>query len=182
MSKWIVLDRDGVINVDSDNHIRHPDEWEPIPGSLEALGKLCAAGYKLALATNQSGIARGYFSESTLHDILAKMQSLAETHGATFSAMYYCPHGPDDDCDCRKPEPGMLVQFSEDHAVELTGIPYIGDSIRDLEAGLAAGARPVLVRTGNGVKSEALLTGELKTATQVFDSLAAFAEDLLRHE
>jgi len=153
--KYIVLDRDGVINYDSDAYIKSPEEFIPIPGSLEAMARLNKAGVKIIVATNQSGIARSYYSEATLAKIHDKLHALLAKHGAVLEAIFYCPHGPDDECDCRKPKPGMLNQIIiSKYAIVPAELWVIGDSLRDLQSAQAAGARPVLVETGNGLKTK----------------------------
>ncbi|GAA6136083.1 D-glycero-beta-D-manno-heptose 1,7-bisphosphate 7-phosphatase [Oceaniserpentilla sp. 4NH20-0058] len=151
--KLIILDRDGVINYDSDDYIKTVDEWQPLPGSMEAIGKLTQAGYTIAVATNQSGIARGYFSVDTLNAMHEKMIKLAAEHGGKFAHIAYCPHGPDDHCDCRKPLPGLIHQIESALNVSAKDCYMVGDSYRDLEAGIAAGMKPVLVRTGKGKRT-----------------------------
>ncbi len=172
--RLVILDRDGVINEDSAAYVKSPDEWIPLPGSLEAIAGLNRAGYTIAVASNQSGLARGYFDQATLAAMHAKFRALLAEAGGHVDRIEICPHGPDDDCDCRKPRPELINRLIEHYAVEPGDVIVVGDSLRDLEAAAAAGARPVLVRTGNGMKTEAALGGPLKT-TPVFDSLAAFA-------
>ncbi len=150
MTRYIILDRDGVINQDSDAFIKSPDEWRPINGSLEAIALLTRNNYRVVVVTNQSGVARQLFSLEALSFIHHKMSLEVVKAGGEISAIYFCPHGPDDGCECRKPKPGLLKQFSEEHHVNLSGLPVIGDSMRDLEAALAVGANPILVRTGKG--------------------------------
>src|SRR3990172_4217319 len=147
---FIILDRDGVINYDSDEYIKSPEEWVPIPGSLEAIARLNQAGYQVVVATNQSGLARGYFDIATLDRIHKKMHDALALHGGKVAALFYCPHGPDEGCDCRKPRPGLFEQIARQFTVDLNGVPAIGDSLRDVEAARAVGARPILVRTGKG--------------------------------
>ena len=148
--RYIVLDRDGVINYDSDDFIKSADEWVPIEGSLEAIASLNAAGFRVVVVTNQSGIARGLLDESILAKIHSKMQQLLNKKGGNIEAIYFCPHGPDSDCECRKPMPGMLKSFAKDFDVDLSTIFVIGDSLRDLQAAEAVGAKPILVKTGKG--------------------------------
>ncbi len=148
--RYILLDRDGVINEDSDAFIKSPEEWLPVEGSLEAIALLTSHGYKVIVVTNQSGIARGLFDEIMLAKIHAKMNALVEEKGGLITAIYYCPHGPDSACDCRKPKPGLLKSFAQDFNADLSGIPVIGDSLRDLQAAEAVGAEPILVKTGKG--------------------------------
>jgi D-glycero-D-manno-heptose 1,7-bisphosphate phosphatase len=163
-----------VINEDSADYVKSPDEWIPLAGSLEAIAALNDAGFTVAVASNQSGLARGYFDQATLDAMHAKFRDLLEQAGGRVDRIEVCPHGPDDGCDCRKPLPGLIRRLVEHYAVDARDVIVVGDSRRDLEAALAAGARPVLVRTGNGAKTEADLDGPLKT-TPVFDSLAALA-------
>ncbi len=146
--KLIILDRDGVINFDSEEYIKSPDEWNPIPGSLEAIADLKRAGFTIAVATNQSGIARGLYDLKTLDAIHAKMQDTLSTLGGSIDAIFFCPHHPDEGCDCRKPNPGLLHQIAQHFSVNLNKIPFIGDSLRDLQAAQQAGCQPILVRTG----------------------------------
>lgn len=146
--KLVVLDRDGVINYDSAHYIRTPDEWYPIPGSLEAIVRLKKAGFRVAVATNQSGIGRGYFTEATLQAIHQKMQDtlMAEAQEKLqIDAIFYCPHVPTDNCECRKPKPGLLKQIAEHFQCNLTQIPFIGDKCTDVEAALAVNATPILI-------------------------------------
>ena len=154
--------------------MKSPDEWIPLPGSLDAIAALNGAGFTVAVASNQSGIARAYFDLATLEAMHAKFRALLDEVGGRVDRIEICPHGPDDGCDCRKPLPGLIDRLIEHYGVEAGEVIVVGDSQRDLEAALAAGARPVLVRTGNGARTEAALDGPLKT-TPVFDSLAALA-------
>lgn len=173
----IILDRDGVINQDSDAFIKTPDEWIPIPGSLEAIARLCRAGYRMVVATNQSGLARGLFDLETLNSIHAKMEAAIREHGGRLDGIYYCPHGPDDGCSCRKPKPGMLLQIAYDLEIDLNQALAVGDSLRDLQAAEAVGAKPVLVLTGKGTK-----TLEQLDQTQyidIYQNLADLAEALI---
>ncbi|CAG1022757.1 D-glycero-D-manno-heptose 1,7-bisphosphate phosphatase [Patescibacteria group bacterium] len=151
--KYILLDRDGVINHDSDAFIKSPDEWLPIKGSLEAIALLNAHGYQVVVVTNQSGVARGLFDEDTLKAIHAKMCRLVNDAGGKISAIYFCPHGADSLCECRKPKAGLLKQFALDFGVDLSGVPVVGDSLRDLQAANAVNALPVLVKTGKGERT-----------------------------
>ncbi len=149
-SPFIILDRDGVINEDSDAFIKSPDEWIPIPGSLEAIGLLTQSGFRIVVLTNQSGIARGYFDAAMLECIHERMLAAVAAQGGRIEAILHCPHGPEDFCGCRKPAIGLFQAFAERFGVSLTGIPAIGDSYRDLEAARKAGAAPILVETGKG--------------------------------
>ena len=153
IERIVILDRDGVINEDSDDYIKSPEEWEPIPGSLEAIELLTRRGYRIFVITNQSGIARGYFDVSVLDAIHQKMLTLVEARGGKIEAIFHCPHGPEDFCDCRKPKPGLFEALKEQYGLNLIGVPAIGDSFRDLEAARAAGATPLLVETGKGLRT-----------------------------
>jgi D-glycero-D-manno-heptose 1,7-bisphosphate phosphatase len=151
--KLVILDRDGVINLDSAQFIKNPDEWKPIPGSLEAIALLNQAGFRVALATNQSGIGRGLFDMATLNAIHDKMHRALLQFGGRIDALFYCPHTADDHCACRKPKPGMLEDIGQRFSTDLEGVPSVGDSLRDLQASVAVGAQPILVRTGKGEKT-----------------------------
>jgi len=152
-TNYVLLDRDGVINQDSEDFIKSAEEWLPIKGSLEAIALLTQHHYQVIIITNQSGIGRGHYTEATLTAIHRKMNRLTEALGGKIAHIYYCPHLPDADCLCRKPKPGLLLQFSKDRQIALDNIYFIGDSLRDIKAGLAAGAKPLLVKTGNGKKT-----------------------------
>ena len=152
-NRYVLLDRDGVINHDSDDFIKSPEQWLPIDGSLEAIALLNEHGYKVAVVTNQSGVARGLFDAAMLEKIHAKMQRMTAEKGGKIDAIYFCPHGPDDGCNCRKPKPGLLEAFAADHHANLNGMAVIGDSLRALQAALAVGASPILVKTGKGRKT-----------------------------
>ena len=151
--KLIILDRDGVINYDSDNYIRSVEEFIPLPGSLEAIARLNRAGYKIAIATNQSGIARGYYDLDTLKAMHQKLSTELAKIGGQIDYITYCPHGPDDHCNCRKPLAGMLQEIARHFNVQLAGVPVIGDSLRDLQSAQSVGASPILVRTGKGERT-----------------------------
>lgn len=176
--KLLILDRDGVINQDSDDYIKSVAEWLPLPGAVEAIAALSKAGWTIAVATNQSGLARGYFDLATLEAMHAELQRLVGEHGGRVDAIHYCPHGPDDDCSCRKPLPGMIEAIGRQFDADLRGAWLVGDSLRDLEAGLAVGCQPVLVKTGKGERS---LAKPLPAGTLVFDDLAAVARHLLQN-
>lgn len=175
--KLVILDRDGVINHDSDAFIKSPQEWIPIPGSLEAIARLNQAGYRVVVSTNQSGVARGMFDLSTLNAIHQKMHTAAQQVGAHIDAIFFCPHSADDNCDCRKPKAGMLKSIAERFDISLKGMPAVGDALRDLQAGFVVGCSPYLVLTGKGEKTRQ--TGGLPPGTQVFPDLAAFADHLV---
>lgn len=174
--KLIVLDRDGVINFDSDQYIKSPDEWKPIPGSLAAIAKLNQKGYRVVVSTNQSGIGRGLFGMDMLNAIHDKMLKAAAQLGARIDAVFFCPHTDADQCECRKPKPGMLREIALRYNTELVGVPAIGDSLRDLEAAVAVGAQPILVMTGKGAKT--IEHPSLPGHTKVFPDLAAAAAHL----
>ncbi len=175
--KLIILDRDGVINEDSDDYIKSPEEWEPIPGSLEAISRLNHGGYRVIVATNQSGLGRGLFTVEDLHRIHAMMGMQLDGLGGNIDAIFFCPHRPKDNCDCRKPKPGLLLEIAARLRIPLTGVPAVGDSRRDLEAALAAGANPILVRTGKGVRT--LLEDPDLTKFPIYPDLHAVADALL---
>jgi D-glycero-D-manno-heptose 1,7-bisphosphate phosphatase len=178
MSPLIILDRDGVINQDSDDFIKSVDEWIPLPGSLEAMARLTQAGWTVAVATNQSGLARGLYDEATLHAMHAKMRDLLAAHGGRVDYLVYCPHGPDEVSTCRKPLPGMYEEIAAHFGCSLHGVPVIGDSLRDLQAAVAVQARPILVRSGKGERT--LAAGGIPQAPPVFDDLAAAVDALLQ--
>lgn len=150
---YILMDRDGVINHDSDDYIKSPEEWQPIEGSLEAIALFNQFNYKIVVITNQASLARGLFDKDTLERIHAKMHSMVAEKGGKIEAIYYCPHSPENNCDCRKPKPGLLQSFAADNKVALKDLYFIGDSLRDIQAAQAAGAHPILVKTGNGRKT-----------------------------
>ena len=151
--KLAIIDRDGVINYDSDQYIKTPAEWKPIPQSLEAIARLNHAGYRVVVATNQSGVGRGLFDMSTLNAIHDKMYRALANVGGRIDALFFCPHMDENNCDCRKPKPGMLLDIAKRFNVDLKNIPFIGDSLKDLQAAQAVGAKPILVRTGKGEKT-----------------------------
>lgn len=175
--KLIVLDRDGVINHDSAAFIKTPDEWRPIAGSLNAISRLNQAGFHVIVATNQSGIGRGFFDMAALNAIHDKMHRALAQAGARVDAVFFCPHTADDNCNCRKPKTGMFEDIAHRLNTSLTGVPMVGDSIRDLQAAAAAQAQPLLVLTGNGKKT--LRSGALPPATRVYDDLAAAVDTLV---
>ncbi len=170
----IILDRDGVINHDSDQFVKSPAEWLPIGGSIAAIAALSKAGYTVAVASNQSGLARGLFDRRALRAMHHKLRKLVAAEGGRVDRIVVCPHGPNDGCNCRKPKPGLLLRLARYYGTELTGVPAIGDSLRDLQAALTVGARPILVRTGNGVDTEMSLPEKFGDV-EVFDDLAAVA-------
>ncbi|MDH5393221.1 MAG: D-glycero-beta-D-manno-heptose 1,7-bisphosphate 7-phosphatase [Gammaproteobacteria bacterium] len=176
----IILDRDGVINHDSDDFIKSADEWLPIEGSLEAIAQFNHAGYSVAVATNQSGIARGLYELEDLHNMHKKMAMLLESIGGAVDAIFYCPHLPTAHCACRKPKPGMLIEIAKRFKLDsLAGVYYVGDSYRDIEAARAAGAIPVLVKTGKGQRTIENCGAEDLADVLIFDDLMAVANNLL---
>ena len=174
--KLIILDRDGVINHDSDAFIKSPDEWRPIAGSLEAIARLGKAGYRVVVATNQSGVGRGLFDLATLAAIHTKMHRAVIAAGGHLDAIFFCPHAADAHCHCRKPEPGMLEEILRRFQVEPQSVTAVGDSLRDLQAAAAVGTKPVLVLTGKGQKT--MQAGGLPPQTLVRVDLAAVAAEL----
>jgi D-glycero-D-manno-heptose 1,7-bisphosphate phosphatase len=174
--KLAILDRDGTINQDSDQYIKSPAEWKPIPGSLEAIARLTQGGWRIAVATNQSGISRGLFDMSTLNAIHAEMHRAVGQAGGRIDAIFFCPHAADSNCECRKPRPGLLREIASRFGVDLEGVPMIGDSLRDVAAAAAAGAQPWLVLTGNGKKTRD--AGGLPQGTEIAADLAAIAARL----
>jgi D-glycero-D-manno-heptose 1,7-bisphosphate phosphatase len=172
----VILDRDGVINRDSREFIRSPDEWRPLPGSLEAIARLTAAGVRVAVATNQSGIARGLFDETVLAAIHHRMSSEIINAGGQLDKIVYCPHGPESDCNCRKPRPGLFEQLARHYDRDLSNVPCIGDSARDIEAAREAGGRPILVLTGNGRQAREQLADD---PPETCDDLAQAVDRLL---
>lgn len=180
--KLIILDRDGVINHDSDAFIKSPAEWIPIDGSLDAIGRLSRAGWRVVVASNQSGIARGLFTMDTLTAIHTKMHQAVAEAGGRIDAIFICPHGPADGCACRKPAPGMLHDIARRLDVPLAGVPVVGDSLRDLQAAAQCGCAPWLVLTGKGRKTWADTgpDGLLPAGTEVRDDLTAVADALLK--
>lgn len=153
MKKLIILDRDGVINCDSPHYIKSPDEWIPIPGSLEAIAQLNQANYQVIVATNQSGIGRGLYNVATLELMHQKMQQMLTTVGGHIDHIFYCPHTPNDNCNCRKPKTGLFQQIAATLQCSLHNVPAIGDTLRDIQAAQSAGCYAILVRTGQGAKT-----------------------------
>ena len=179
-TKLIILDRDGVINHDSSAFIKSPEEWVPIEGSMEAIARLNQAGYVVVVATNQSGISRKLFDMETLNAIHQKMHHAAQQVGATIDAIFFCPHAADFNCDCRKPKPGMMREIANRYDIELKGVPVVGDSLRDLQAGFVLGCEPHLVLTGKGEAT--LAAGGLPPGSTVHSNLADMVGHLLSSE
>lgn len=180
--KLIILDRDGVINRDSDSFIKTPDEWLPLPGSLEAIARLNQAGYRVVVSTNQSGVGRGLFAMATLNAIHQKMHTSAQQVGANIDAVFFCPHTQDDNCDCRKPKSGMLLEIAKRFEINLRheNVVVVGDSLRDLQAGFVVGCRPYLVLTGKG--QDTMSKGGLPPGTKVYADLAEVVDMLLSND
>jgi D-glycero-D-manno-heptose 1,7-bisphosphate phosphatase len=175
--KLIILDRDGVINYDSDEFIKSPDEWQPIPGSLEAIARLNQGGYRVVVITNQSGLARGLFTLDDLNQIHSKMHKQLSNIGGTIEAIFFCPHGNKENCRCRKPRPGMFYDLSNRLSMGLASVPAVGDSLRDLQAAKSVDARPILVLTGKGQQTSSNMEGIMDVP--VYDNLATFVDNLL---
>lgn len=167
MQQVIFLDRDGVINYNSADYIKSPDEWQPIPGSLEAIAQLSKAGFTIFIITNQSGVGRGLYNLATLHAIHDKMLTAIKATRGIIKQIYYCPHKPEDNCHCRKPKPGLLLQAATEHSIDLSQSIMIGDSFKDIAAGRAVNAKTVLVMTGNGTETA------IKHKTELADTVLA---------
>ena len=177
--KLIIIDRDGVINEDSDAYIKNTEEWIPLEGSLDAIARLNRAGYTVTVATNQSGLSRGYFDLKTLSAMHRKMESLLAEQGGHIDAVFYCPHGPKDDCDCRKPKPGLLNEIGKRFQTKLDNVLFVGDTLSDVRAAVAANAKPVLVRTGKGDKTEKLLKENGFEDVPVYKNLSKVVDAIL---
>jgi D-glycero-D-manno-heptose 1,7-bisphosphate phosphatase len=182
--KLVILDRNGSINEHRDDFVKSDTEWTPLPGALEAIARLNQAGWHVVIASNQSGLGRGLFDVASLNAMHAKMQKMLATFGGRVDAIFYCPHSPEDDCDCRKPKPGLFRQIGERFGIDLRGVPTVGDSLRDLQAGAAAGCEPHLLLTGMGAACRGVhpLPAEFPPGTQVHEDLADFVRFLLARE
>lgn len=179
MKQLVILDRDGVINEDSDEYIKSLDEWIPVKGSIEAIGLLCQNGFAVAVATNQSGISRGYYNHETLYAMHKRLNRLLAVHGGIIDYLVYCPHGPDDNCDCRKPKNGLFKKIENRYNISLSKVPAVGDSFRDIVAAVSRGADGILVTTGKGRKTFEKHKDEL-TGVPVFDDLLQATQYILR--
>ena len=177
--KLAILDRDGVINFDSDQYIKSPAEWRPIPGSIEAISRLNQSGFRVAVATNQSGIGRGLFDMATLNAINDKMMEMVFRHGGRIDALFFCPHTAAEECNCRKPRTGMLEEIAARFHTDLKAVPVVGDSLKDLQSAEAVGAQPILVLTGKGKKTRD--DGELPRKTLVFEDLSEATRHIVAH-
>ena len=180
MAKMVILDRDGVVNHLMEDDVTTVDGWDPISGSIEAISRLKKAGYLVTMASNHTGIARGLYTEAELKAMHDKMQALLATRGASIDGIFYCPHGPQDNCICRKPKPGLLFQIARQFDIDLSQTPLVGDDISDIQAAKMANAKPVLVRTGKGEYVMQHFPEALDVP--VFDDLAHFVRDLLRRK
>jgi D-glycero-D-manno-heptose 1,7-bisphosphate phosphatase len=179
-NKLVILDRDGTINQDSDDYIKSPEEWIPLPGALEAIARLNHAGWQVVVASNQSGLGRGLFDMATLNAMHAKMNKHLSAVGGRIDAVFFCPHGPEDKCHCRKPLPGLFEQIAERLGMDLNGTHVVGDSLRDLQAGVAVGCMPQLVHTGKGAAFQGRpLPHTFPSHTQTHADLAGFVDWLL---
>lgn len=183
--KLVVLDRDGTINEDRDDYVKSPDEWVPLPGALEAVARLNHAGWHVVVASNQSGLGRGLFDMAALNAMHAKLNQLLARQGGRLDAIFFCPHAPDDQCDCRKPLPGLFQQIAERYGVDMRQVPVVGDTARDLQAGIAVGCEPHLVRTGKAAALDDAQLAQLLAqlpGTTVHTDLSAFVDFLLHRE
>lgn len=183
--KLVILGRDGVLNAYREDHVKSPDEWQPLPGTLEAVARLNHAGWHTVVATNQAGIGRGMIDMASINAVHAHMNRELMTHGGRIDAVFFCPHAPEEECDCRKPQPGMVLDIGRRYGADLSQVPMVGDTLRDLQAAAAAGCPPHLVLTGraagmDGVAIERLV--EQVPATRVHADLAAFVDWLLRRD
>jgi D-glycero-D-manno-heptose 1,7-bisphosphate phosphatase len=175
--KLIILDRDGTINQDSKDYIKSPGEWKAIPGSLPAIARLCQNGYRVIVVTNQSGLAKKKLDIVALNEIHRKLLDHLSQYGGTIDAFFFCPHDPKDNCNCRKPKTGLYAEISRRLHVPLTDVPVVGDKLADIEAAVAVGARPILVKTGYG--EDTLASGKLPDGVEVYENLSAAVDDLI---
>ncbi|CAN5567278.1 D-glycero-beta-D-manno-heptose 1,7-bisphosphate 7-phosphatase [soil metagenome] len=181
--KLVILDRNGSINLHRDDFVKTDAEWTALPRSLEAIARLNHEGWHVVIASNQSGLGRGLFDVASLNAMHAKMHKMLAAVGGRVDAIFYCPHSPDEDCECRKPKPGLFLQIGERYGVDLTQVPTAGDSLRDVQAGAAAGCEPHLLLTGMGAACRgAPLPPDYPPGTRVHEDLAAFVEFLIERE
>jgi D-glycero-D-manno-heptose 1,7-bisphosphate phosphatase len=183
--KLIILGRDGILNEYRDDHVKAPQEWQPIPGALEAVARLNHAGWHAVVATNQAGIGRGMIDMASINAVHSHMMKLVQQAGGRIDAVFFCPHRPEDGCVCRKPLPGMMQEIAQRYGVDLAAVPMVADTLRDLQAAVAAGCDPHLVRSGRALRAgDALISQWLQQvpSARVHDSLAAFAEHLLERD
>jgi D-glycero-D-manno-heptose 1,7-bisphosphate phosphatase len=181
--KLVILDRDGTINETSDEFVKSPEEWRPLPGALEAIARLTHAGWRVVLAANQSGLGRGLFDVAAVNGIHTRLNRMLATVGGRIDAVFFCPHAPDEDCHCRKPRPGLFEQIGERYGISLDGVPAPGDSPADLQAAAAAGCEPHLVLTGRAAHLRAdALPPDYPAGTRVHADLGAFADFVIARE
>ncbi len=181
--RLVILDRDGTINADSDEYVKSADEWQPLPGALEAIARLNHAGWHVVVASNQSGLGRGLFDLAALNAMHTKMHKLLAAQGGRIDAVFFCPHTPDDNCQCRKPLPGLFEQIGERFGVDLKGVPVVGDTLRDVLAGSVLGCEPHLLLTGKGAEFRGCpLPDTFPPGTRVHEDLGAFADHLLARQ
>ncbi|WP_295392038.1 D-glycero-beta-D-manno-heptose 1,7-bisphosphate 7-phosphatase [uncultured Thiodictyon sp.] len=178
LERFVILDRDGVVNEDSDDYIKSAGEWVPIPGSLEAIAMLTRAGFRIAIASNQSGLSRGLFDLGALNRIHRKLRETAYLFGGRVEMILFCPHAPQDQCFCRKPQPGLLSQIADRTGVILRGLPFVGDSLADIQAARIVGMEPILVKTGKGTRTLAQ-GGAVLEGVAVFDDLKSVSKELI---
>lgn len=176
----VILDRDGVINIDSEEYIKSAEEWQPIDGSLEAIARLSQNGFEIVIATNQSGLARGFFSKTELEKIHDKLILSVEELGGKIAGIFHCPHGPSENCDCRKPKTGLLKQIENKFDCSLSGAPFIGDSSKDILAGQTHGCLAILVETGNGKNAYKDLSETGNTNFLFYKDLSDAVDSLLK--
>jgi D-glycero-D-manno-heptose 1,7-bisphosphate phosphatase len=183
--KLVVLDRDGTINEDRDDYVKSGDEWTPLPGALEAIARLNHAGWHVVVASNQSGLGRGLFDMAALNAMHIKLNQMLARQGGRIDAVFFCPHAPDEQCECRKPLPGLFRQIAERYGLPMRDVPVVGDSIRDLQAGVVVGCEPHLVCTGKAAALDDVQLGQLLAqvpGTTVHTDLSAFVDFLLHRE
>jgi D-glycero-D-manno-heptose 1,7-bisphosphate phosphatase len=183
--KLVILGRDGILNVYRDDHVKSPQEWQPVPGALEAVAKLNHAGWHAVVATNQSGIGRGMIDMSSINAIHAHMMRCLAAVGGRIDAVFYCPHAPEDNCDCRKPMPGLMIEIGRRYGIDLRQVPMLADTVRDLHAAHAAGCEPHLVRCGRAAAFDEDQLRQIALdipGVEIHDDLGAFADHLLRRD
>jgi D-glycero-D-manno-heptose 1,7-bisphosphate phosphatase len=182
--KLVILDRNGSINLHREDFVKSETEWEPMPGALEAVARLNHAGWHVVVASNQSGLGRGLFDTAALNAMHAKMLKMLAAVGGRVDAIFYCPHSPDEDCACRKPRPGLFLQIGERYGIDLAGVPAVGDSLRDVQAGAAVGCEPHLLLDGmaGALRGDVPLPPEYPPGTRRHEDLPAFVEWLLARE
>jgi D-glycero-D-manno-heptose 1,7-bisphosphate phosphatase len=183
--RLVILGRDGILNVYREDHVKAPDEWEPIPNALEAVARLNHAGWHTVIATNQAGIGRGMIDMASINAVHQRMMQRLHEVGGRLDAVFFCPHTPEDNCECRKPKPGLMKQIAQRYGIEPRTVPMVADTLRDLQAAQAAGCQPHLVLSGRAAHVDEAQLQQMLVAvpqTQVHTSLAAFAEHLLRRD